>query len=179
MAIKKQITFEGTTYNLDERDRVAAATAQQSTLNVQSLTTATYTVTAEQSGTIFTFNRAAGVVVTLPAASVGLNFEFYVETALTSNNYTINAASTADTLTGFIRGIDIATLGSHIDNNDNVITTGVSIPAAADHQIVTNKTTTGGLAGSYYRYRCVSDALWAVSGVNICSSGATLATPFT
>ena len=179
MAIRKQITFEGTTYNLDNRDRVAAAAAQHSTLNVQSLTTATYTVTSEQSGTIFTFNRAAGVVVTLPAASVGLNFEFYVETALTSNAYTINAASTADTLTGYIRGIDIATLGSHIDNNDNVITTGVSIPAAADHQIVTNKTTTGGLAGSYYRYRCVSAALWAVSGVNICSSGATLATPFT
>ena len=179
MAIKKQITFEGTTYNLDERDRVAAATAQQSTLNVQSLTTATYTVTADQSGTIFTFNRAAGVVVTLPAASVGLNFEFYVETALTSNAYTINAASTADTLTGMLMSWDIADVGTMTKMNENVATVGWSNPAAADHQLVTNKTTTGGLKGSYYRYRCVSDALWHVSGFNFCSSGATLATPFT
>ena len=28
MAIAKQITFEGLTYNLDDRDRVAAAAAQ-------------------------------------------------------------------------------------------------------------------------------------------------------
>ena len=179
MAIKKQITFEGLTYNLDNRDRVAAAAAQQSTLNVQSLTTATYTVSADQSGTIFTFNRAAGVVVTLPAAAVGLNFEFYVETALTSNNYTINAASTADTLTGMVVVQDIADIGSVTLLNEGVTTIGFDVPAAADHQIVTNKTTTGGLKGSYWRYRCVSDALWSVSGLNIVSSGASIATSFT
>ena len=179
MAIRKQITFEGTTYNLDNRDRVAAAAAQQSTLNVQSLTTATYTVSADQSGTIFTFNRAAGVVVTLPAAAVGLNFEFYVETALTSNNYTINAASTADTLTGMVVVQDIADIGSVTLLNEGVTTIGFDVPAAADHQIVTNKTTTGGLKGSYWRYRCVSDALWSVSGLNIVSSGASIATSFT
>ena len=179
MAKPNEITFEGLTYSLDEKDRVAAAAAQQSTLNVQSITTATYTVTADQSGTIFTFNRAAGVVVTLPAASVGLNFEFYVETALTSNNYTINAASTADTLTGMVIVQDIADLGSVTLLNEGVTTIGFDVPAAADHQIVTNKTTTGGLAGSYWRYRCVSDALWSVSGLNIVSSGASIATSFT
>lgn len=146
---------------------------------VVSLTAATKTVSITETGTIFTLNRAAGVVVTLPAAEAGLVYDFYVETALTSNNYTVNAASASDTLTGFIRLVDIAVIGSHIDNNDNVITTGVSIPAAADHQLVTNKTTTGGLAGSHWRYVCITDALWSVSGVNICSSGATLATPFT
>jgi hypothetical protein len=186
MAMTKEITFEGLKYTLDDRDRVAAHVAVKDTSSatlykvpVVSITDSTYSVTTEQSGTIFTLNRAAGIVVTLPAAAIGLKYEFYVETALTSNNYTVNAASDADTLTGMLRGIDIATLGSHIDNNDNVITTGVSIPAAADHQLVTNKTTTGGLAGSHWIYTCITDALWQVSGTNICSSGATLATPFT
>ena len=186
MAIRKKITFEGNTYNLGNKDRVAAFTALKETgeptsykLPVQTITTATYAPTTAQSGTIFTLNRAAGIVVTLPAAAVGLVYEFYVETALTSNNYSVVAASSSDTLTGAVRLIDIAVIGSHIDNNDNVITTGVSIPAAADHQLVTNKTTTGGLAGSHWVYTCVSDALWQVSGTNICSSGATLATPFT
>ena len=179
MAIKKQITFEGTTYNLDNKDRVAAAAAQQSTLNVQSLTTATYTVTAEQSGTIFTFNRAAGVVVTLPAASVGLNFEFYVETALTSNAYTINADSTSDTLTGMVMSWDIADVGTMTKMNEAVATVAWSNPAAADHQFVTNKTTTGGLAGTYLKYTCITDALWHIEGYTFCSSGASIATPFT
>ena len=143
MAIKEQITFEGLTYNLDNRDRVAAAAAQHSALRVLSLTTATYQATIEDSGTIFTFNRAAGVVVTLPAAAVGLNFEFYVVTALTSNNYTINAASSADTLTGMVMSWDIADVGSMRKLNENVATVGWSNPAAADHQLVTNKTTTG------------------------------------
>ena len=34
MAIKKQITFEGLTYNLDDRDRVAAQLAHHSTLGM-------------------------------------------------------------------------------------------------------------------------------------------------
>ena len=146
---------------------------------VESITAATYSVTEAQSGTIFTLNRAAGVVVTLPAATPGLRYEFYVETALTSNNYTVNAASSADTLTGVLQLIDIAILDSHVDLNDNVITTGFSFPAAADHQLVTNKTTTGGLAGSHWIYTCITDSKWQISGTNICSSGATLATPFT
>ena len=130
---------------------------------VESITAATYSVTEAQSGTIFTLNRAAGIVVTLPAATPGLRYEFYVETALTSNNYTVNAASSADTLTGVLQLIDIAILDSHVDLNDNVITTGFSFPAAADHQLVTNKTTTGGLAGSHWIYTCITDSKWQIS----------------
>ena len=69
---------------------------------VTSITDSTYSVTEAQSGTIFTLNRAAGIVVTLPAAVAGLEYEFYVETALTSNNYTVNAASSGDALTGLL-----------------------------------------------------------------------------
>jgi len=183
---KTNYTYDGETFDIGSQEaRVIYAASQDTELTthykvpVVSITDATYAVTEAQSGTIFTLNKADGIVVTLPAATAGLKYEFYVETALTSNNYTVNAASSADTLTGMLRGIDIATLGTHIDNNDAVITTGVSIPAAADHQLVTNKTTTGGLAGSHWVYTCITDSKWQVSGTNICSSGATLATPFT
>ena len=146
---------------------------------VTSLTAATKTVTAAETGTIFTLNKADGIVVTLPAATAGLEYEFYVETALTSNAYTVNAASSADTLTGYILSWDIADLGSATLLNENVATIGFSVPAAGDHQLVTNKTTTGGLAGSHWVYTCITDALWSVTGYNVVSSGATIATPFT
>jgi hypothetical protein len=119
--------------------------------------------------------------VTLPAAAEGLCYEFYVKTALTSNEYTINAASSGDTLTGMLMSWDIADVGTHTDLNDDDgdSSPGWSNPAAADHQLVTNATTTGGLKGSFYRYRCISDTLWHVEGTNICSSAANNATPFT
>jgi len=146
---------------------------------VFSITLATFTPKVSESGTIFTFNRAAGIVVTLPAAEPGLRYEFYVETALTSNAYTINAASAADTLTGILLCQDIADVGTNVALNEDVATIGFSRPAAADHQLSTNKTTTGGLKGSHFIYTCISAALWQVSGTNIGSSGATIATPFT
>ena len=145
---------------------------------VVSLTAATKTVTTAESGTIFTLNRAAGVVVTLPAAAAGLVYEFYVETALNSNAYTVQAASSADTLTGLVQSWDIADVGTMTKLNENVATTGWSNPAAADYQIITNKGTTGGLKGSYWKFTCMSDALWHIEGINICGSGATIATPF-
>jgi hypothetical protein len=145
---------------------------------VVSLTDATKTVQVSESGTCFTLNRAAGVVVTLPAAEAGLYYEFYVETALTSNAYAVNAASSADKYTGKMMMIDIATKNSHIDLNDSVATIGWSIPHANDYQLSTNKTTTGGLAGSHWRFWCITDGLWSVDGTNVCSSGATIAIPF-
>ena len=146
---------------------------------VVSITSSTYGPTVAQSGTIFTLNRAAGIVVTLPAAEAGLRYEFYVETALTSNNYTVQGASSADTLTGMLYVQDINDLGSVTKLNENVATIGFDIPAADDHQLVTNKTTTGGLKGSHWIFTCLTDALWKVSGTNIVSSGASIATAFT
>ena len=108
-----------------------------------------------------------------------MEYEFYVETALTSNNYTVNAAGTGDTLTGWLFSWDIADLGTATLLNENVATVGFSVPAAADHQLVTNKTTTGGLKGSHWKYTCITDALWSVTGYNVVSSAAAIATPFT
>ena len=102
-----------------------------------------------------------------------------MKTALTSNAYTVNADSSSDTLTGMVMSWDIADVGTMTKMNESVATVGWSNPAAADHQFVTNKTTTGGLAGTYLKYTCITDALWHVEGYTFCSSGATLATPFT
>jgi hypothetical protein len=59
---------------------------------VTSITDSTKTVTAAESGTIFTLNRAAGITVTLPAATAGLTYEFHVGTTFTGTMQ-IDAAS--------------------------------------------------------------------------------------
>ena len=72
---------------------------------VTSITDSTKTVTAAESGTIFSLNRAAGITVTLPAAAAGLTYEFHVGTTFTGTMQ-IDAASSADTLQGMITLID-------------------------------------------------------------------------
>ena len=51
---------------------------------VESITTATYTVAAIQSGSLFVLNKADGIVVTLPAPASGLSFNFVVGIAPTA-----------------------------------------------------------------------------------------------
>ena len=145
---------------------------------VRSLTAATVTLEDTDSGGIFTLNKADGIAVVLPTAEPGLEFEFYVETALTSGAYSVTAASSADVFTGKMLAIDIAVKNSHIDLNDAVATLGWSIPAADDYILSTNKTTTGGLAGSYWKFTCAFTGGWIVDGTNVCSSGATMIIPF-
>ena len=48
--------------------------------NVGSIEDATYSVESTQSGAVFTLNRAAGIVVTLPTAAAGLHYTFIVGT---------------------------------------------------------------------------------------------------
>ena len=51
--------------------------------NVSSITDATKSVESTDSGTVYTLNRAAGIVVTLPTAVAGLNYTFIVGTTFT------------------------------------------------------------------------------------------------
>jgi hypothetical protein len=67
-------------------------TALEKIVNV---TDATYTVTAAQTGTTFTLNRAGGIVITLPAASVGLHYKFVIGTTF-SGTFKISAAHAND-----------------------------------------------------------------------------------
>ena len=52
--------------------------------NVVSGSGATVTLTAAQSGSIVLFDRAGGIVFTLPAPAVGLEYTFVVKTTITA-----------------------------------------------------------------------------------------------
>ena len=145
-------------------------------VNVVAVTDSTLAPTVAQSGSIFTINRAAGCVVTLPAAAAGLNYSFHVGTTVTSNAFTINAASSADVLQGAVVSIDKDTPGNVVATNAGA-TLAIDAPVAADHQIVQDGDTKGRFLGTKIDYVCITDAIWHVSGVTF--HDGTLATMFT
>lgn len=133
---------------------------------VVNVTAATLTVTeAEHDGKVITLNRAAGVAVTLPAATgSGMKLLFIVGTTVTSNAITI-AVTGDDTMTG------LATLGQ--DGGD----TAVVFETAADSDTISfDGSTTGGVKGASVELIDIAADLWWVR----VRSGATgtEATPF-
>ncbi len=143
---------------------------------ITSITDSTKTVTAAESGTIFSLNRAGGITVTLPAAAAGLTYEFHVGTTFTGT-MTINAASSADTLQGMVTLIDKDEVGGLAALNENIDTLAFAAPAAADHQIVADADTKGRFIGGMIMYTCITDSKWVVTG-HLFGDG-TAATPFT
>lgn len=128
---------------------------------------ATRTLLPEESGALCLFDRAAGIVYTLPAPAVGMQFEFLVTTAVTSNAHkVITNASTTFMVGGIIMGdVTVATSGDFFEADGTTI---VAISAAG--------TVTGGLIGERYKLTCVSATKWAIEGV--CHGAGTLETPF-
>ena len=145
-------------------------------VNVVANTASTLAPTVAQSGSIFSITAAAGCVVTLPAATAGLNYSFHLAATVTSNTFTINAASSSDTLQGHIVMIDKDNLGGVVATNAGA-TLGLDMPVAADHQIVQDGNTKGRFLGTKIDYVCITDAIWHVSGVTF--HDGTLATMFT
>ena len=141
---------------------------------ITSITDSTKTVTAAESGTIFSLNRAGGITVTLPAAEAGLVFEFHVGTTFTGSMAINNAADT-DVLQGTVIMSDKDDLGIIATNAGN--TTAIAKPAAADHQLVADGDTKGRFLGGHVVYKCITDALWLVSGTLLQDGVA--ASPFT
>ena len=145
-------------------------------VNVVASTASTLAPTIAQSGSIFTITAAAGCVVTLPAADAGLNYGFHLAATVTSNTFTINAASSSDTLQGAITCVDKDTLGSVVATNAGA-TLGIDCPIAADHQIVQGADTKGRFIGTKIDYVCLTAAIWNVSGTSF--HDGSLATMFT
>lgn len=138
-----------------------AFTGGAATANV---TTATATVAAaSHAGRVTRLNRAAGITVTLPAATGSQDeYEFLVETTATGN-HVIQVANATDVMTGVLSVTTDAA--------------GVTIPTAATSDTITmSGSTTGGVKGSRVKLKDVASGLWAVSGALI-STGAE-ATPF-
>jgi hypothetical protein len=127
---------------------------------------ATATLTAAQSGSVCLFDRAAGIVYTLPAPSVGLYFDFLTTVTITSNAAEVDT----DAGTTFLMGaVELLTSASAV--------TFAAYGNGTSHvKISSNGTTKGGILGSQYRITCVSATQWNVTGL-LAGSGA-LATPF-
>ena len=112
--------------------------------------------------TVTTLNVAAGITVTLPAATAtGDVYRFYVGTTFTASA-TI-AALTTDIMQGTV-----------IVSTTN--TAGTVATSATSDKLVMNGSTTGGLVGSYVEFRDVASGVWVVNG-GLVATGS-FATPF-
>ncbi len=131
-----------------------------------SVTAATLTVdAATYAGQNTVLNRAAGITVTLPAATgTGYSYTFMVGTTVTSNSTIIKVANSSDIMGG------VATMGSSGGTSASVGT------ASTSDTITFNGTTTGGIAGTKVELTDIATNLWQVSVHGVCSG--TAATPF-
>ena len=134
--------------------------------NVSSITSATKSVESTDSGTVFTLNRAAGIVVTLPTAAAGYNYTFIVGTTLTGAGQ-INTDNASDLFSGFAQIFDPATAGD----------TNTFIPDASDDDTIDlGAATQGWLVGGIIRLVATSASVWHCEAY--LHGDGSLATPF-
>ena len=127
---------------------------------------ATRTLVASESGALCLFNRAAGVVYTLPTPVAGMYFEFATVTTITSNAAKIITSAATEFLLGDVQ-MCIAGAATTLFAAAN----GSTIRALSS-----NGTTTGGVIGDRYFVRAISSTQWLIHG--FVSGSGTLATPF-
>lgn len=120
---------------------------------------ATYAITAAQTGTLFLLNKADGITFTLPTAAVGLEYEFFVPTAVTSNNYGIDTDGT-DNFEGIVLNVDKDQTYSSTEALQ-IICVAEGTPTHIDM----NGGTSGGLIGSRIRVTATTTDRWLVEGI--------------
>jgi len=133
-----------------------------------SITDATYTVTTAMSGTTFGFNRAAGIVATLPTPAAGLTYTFLVETTFTGAGQIKTA--TTDGTDGFLGTAFLFDTGQ-IGETDNFH------PTSSNDVIDLGAVEQGWLTGGIIKLTGVNTTTWWVDA-HLMGDG-TLATPFT
>lgn len=128
---------------------------------------ATRTLLPAESGALCLFDRAAGVVYTLPTPVAGMQFEFSATVAVTSNAYKVITAAGTQFLIGSIMAgsLTVADSGDVFQANG---TTHVAISM--------DGATTGGLVGGSFKVTAISSTQWVIEGDTVGSG--TLATPF-
>ena len=132
-----------------------------------SATAATLTCTsASHAGRTVVLDRAAGIAVTLPAATgSGNSYRFFVATTITSNSTTVKVADATDIMAG------VAIVANDSDASASIFET------AADSDTITfNGGTTGGIKGATIELQDVAANLWSVQVVGAATG--TEATPF-
>jgi hypothetical protein len=116
---------------------------------------ATYTLTKDDSGALFLFDRAAGCAVTLPANVPGLSFEFACPVSASGGAYKVITAVGTELMVGTLWGVDT-------DTSD----TAVAYPALASDSYISinmNGTTTG-IIGSRFIITNLTATQWQVDG---------------
>lgn len=135
--------------------------------NVISGLGATRTLNENESGSLVLLDRAAGIVLTLPTAKAGINFDIVATASVTSNAYKFITSVGTELLIGEVVSVDTDTSNAVAAFTGN----------GSTHVAVSmNGTTTGGLIGTHLKVTCVSSTQWVVSGTNMGSG--TVATPF-
>jgi hypothetical protein len=130
-------------------------------------TTIAYALKAEESGSLCLFDAADGVVYTLPAPVVGMEFDFLVTVAGTSNSYSINT----DAATTFIGG-GVGSFSTTVAEGGDSFAADIAATVSVD----LDSDVTGRLVGTAFKLVCLSSTTWGISG-NLHGVG-TLATPF-
>lgn len=127
---------------------------------------ATRTLLPKESGALCLFDRAAGVVYTLPTPVEGMYFDFQTTVTITSNAAkTITKTPASEFILGLLMVFGGTT--ESIVSADFNGTTHVAISS--------NGTTTGGVIGDRYRLTAISATKWVIDGY--VSGSGTVATP--
>lgn len=149
---------------------VNTGTTSGSRSNIISGSGATATLTAAQSGSTALFDRAAGIVYTLPPPVTGYVFNFVATVSVTTNSYKVITDAGTTLLQGQVFSIDTDSTNAVAAWTGN----GSSHLAVTQAAAATNAT--GGLLGSWLRFTCVSTTLWQVEGMT--QAAGTPSTPF-
>lgn len=127
---------------------------------------ATRTLLAKESGALCLFDRAAGVVYTLPPPVIGMQFEFATTVTITSNAAKVITSAATEFILGDLQMILVG-----------AATTLAAAGNGTTHRAVSsNGSTTGGVIGDRYRLTAISSTQWLIDGY--VSGTGTLATPF-
>ena len=175
----KQITISSagavtTNYTVDSSGNVSGTGTMKMTgatnllSDYESITDATKTLTSADSGTVFGFNRAAGIVVTLPTPAAGIKYTFLVETTFSGAGQIKTA--TTDGTDGFLGTAVVYDAGVASDNQS-------FNPASSNDVIDLGSIEQGWLTGGWIKLTGVNTTTWWVEAFLM--GDATLATPFT
>lgn len=120
-----------------------------------------------ESGALCLFDRAAGVVYTLPTPVIGMYFDFATVVTVTSNAAKVITKTIASQFILGILEMGIAGSATTLAAQGNG-TTHVAISM--------NGSTTGGVIGDSFRLTAISSTQWVASG--LVSGSGSLATPY-
>tara|TARA_R100000315_G_C5183018_1_gene106280 strand:+ start:215 stop:802 length:588 start_codon:yes stop_codon:yes gene_type:complete len=150
--ITKAASTGAITTNLDVDSSGNLTTTGNITGNkkVIDVTDATKELTQADSGSLVLLNRAAGVVITLPTAAVGINFRFQIAVTGTGT-YSINGASTD---AGYHESSNV--LMSDKDSPSDEVIAAFFADGTDDDKLLLNSDGDGRFIGGYVDVTCIA-----------------------